>query len=251
MPKFDTIKPGDILYDVHSYRMGNTKMRAQGCWEVRVIEVDAERRRALVSWNGNTPDWRPWFKLEKYRRSRPKRKEQPMTTPKHTPEPWMVRDERSSLRIVGGVENRTWIATMTGSVSDPESMADASRIIACVNACAGMEDPAAEIARLRAELAEATAALLNERGEGEPPGEGWTVRIDRDRGVLWTMPNGRGDTLEVSQASQNGVRGHIPMWRVTGLLGGPNGVPMSQTGPFQTARSAMRAASEALTPKEP
>lgn len=28
--------------------------------------------------------------------------------------------------------------------------ANAARIVACVNACAGMEDPAAEIARLRA-----------------------------------------------------------------------------------------------------
>ena len=50
---FDTVKPGDILLDVHSQRMGNTTMREQGVWKVRVISVDAEKRTALCSWNGN------------------------------------------------------------------------------------------------------------------------------------------------------------------------------------------------------
>lgn len=55
--KFEKIQPGMRLYDRHRERMGNTNMRTLGEWPVKVIEVDAERRRALVSWNGNKPTW--------------------------------------------------------------------------------------------------------------------------------------------------------------------------------------------------
>ena len=51
--KFEKIKPGMTLYDVHSYRMGNTTLKTMGCWTVRVISVDTEKRTAVVSWNGN------------------------------------------------------------------------------------------------------------------------------------------------------------------------------------------------------
>jgi hypothetical protein len=40
------------LYDVHSYRMGNTTMRSVGVWNVHVLEVN-EDRTILASWNGN------------------------------------------------------------------------------------------------------------------------------------------------------------------------------------------------------
>jgi hypothetical protein len=54
--KFEKIKAGDVLYDVHSYRMGNTTLRSLGCWEVRVISVDPQLRNAVVSWNSNRPE---------------------------------------------------------------------------------------------------------------------------------------------------------------------------------------------------
>lgn len=61
--KFDKLQPGMVLYDVHSQKMGNTSIRTLGTWSVRVIEVDAERRRALASWNGNRAEWHgeAWF----------------------------------------------------------------------------------------------------------------------------------------------------------------------------------------------
>jgi hypothetical protein len=40
-----------------------------------------------------------------------------------------------------------------------ETKANAARIVACVNACAGMDDPAVEIERLRAERTELLEAL--------------------------------------------------------------------------------------------
>jgi hypothetical protein len=53
--KFETVKAGDVLYDYHSEQAGNTTMRRWGNWTVRVIEVNYEKRTALVSWNGNPP----------------------------------------------------------------------------------------------------------------------------------------------------------------------------------------------------
>jgi hypothetical protein len=97
------------------------------------------------------------------------------------------------------------------------------------------------IARVDAQLAQ-----LRGRVAGEPPVLGWTCQIHRVRGVLWSRENGRGDAIEVSCSAINGVRGHIPMWRVTGRLGGPHGPPLSQSGPYPTARVAMRLASERL-----
>jgi len=54
--KFEKVKPGMVLYDRHKYRMGNTTIRSIGEWEVRVLEVDSEKRTALCSWNGNRPE---------------------------------------------------------------------------------------------------------------------------------------------------------------------------------------------------
>jgi hypothetical protein len=72
MAAFDAIKPGDVLYDVGKVRMGNTTMRSLTVWRVVVQEVDAEKRRALVSWNGNATKWWSEAKIKKLRRSPPK-----------------------------------------------------------------------------------------------------------------------------------------------------------------------------------
>ena len=55
MAKFETIKAGDILWDRHREKIGNTTMSREGEWEVRIISVDPHSRSALVSWNGNPP----------------------------------------------------------------------------------------------------------------------------------------------------------------------------------------------------
>ena len=51
--KFEKITPGMTLFDIHRERAGNTTMTRLGCWEVKVRSVDAEKRTAVVSWNGN------------------------------------------------------------------------------------------------------------------------------------------------------------------------------------------------------
>jgi len=66
--KFEKIKAGDVLWDYHSVRAGNTTMRRWGNWRVRIIEIDHAAGFAIVSWNGNQPQ--KWFRrqLEKLRR---------------------------------------------------------------------------------------------------------------------------------------------------------------------------------------
>ena len=76
----------------------------------------------------------------------------------HTPEPWF--DDRAThdepyqnIKILGD-ENRgiCWLWIDDAPVDDwnSEQRANARRIVTCVNACAGMADPAAEIAELKA-----------------------------------------------------------------------------------------------------
>ena len=80
---------------------------------------------------------------------------------KHTPEPWVVMPVNESWY---GVQHTHHKFTPLGSCQltvdyCPESKSNAARIVACVNACAGMEDPAAEIAALRARVAELDAQV--------------------------------------------------------------------------------------------
>lgn len=85
-----------------------------------------------------------------------------MTTAKHTAEPWIVlqfnnsRGQPQPPRIckegVGGFIAQTGFH---GGIANNGREANAARIAACVNACAGMEDPAAALAEARGALKEA------------------------------------------------------------------------------------------------
>lgn len=64
------IKPGVLLYDVHSTKAGNTTISVEGVWVVRVISTHFEEDvpYAVCSWNGNKP--RKYYRrdIEKLRR---------------------------------------------------------------------------------------------------------------------------------------------------------------------------------------
>lgn len=77
----------------------------------------------------------------------------------HTPEPWSVfNPESANPGIDGKGDPRYATVVIYGDKEDrcgiqgKYPLANARRIVACVNACAGMADPSAEIARLRAEV---------------------------------------------------------------------------------------------------
>lgn len=69
--KFEAIQPGMILFDVHSHKMGNMRMRTLGVWTVRIISVDPVLRRATVSWNGNSEQTFFESKLKKLKKEKP------------------------------------------------------------------------------------------------------------------------------------------------------------------------------------
>lgn len=53
--KFEKLQPGMTVYAVGRHKMGNTTQITTAFWTVRVLEVDAERRRVVASWNTNPP----------------------------------------------------------------------------------------------------------------------------------------------------------------------------------------------------
>ena len=53
MIKIQSLKPGDVLYDVHSERAGNTTRRREGVWECYVRAVDPNGQWVEISRNGN------------------------------------------------------------------------------------------------------------------------------------------------------------------------------------------------------
>lgn len=92
MASLDHIKPGDVLYDSHRERAGNTTMTRMGTWRVHVLAVNPSAtesgavqigtaqfvlrpRSALVSWNSNTPTVYPERQIKRLRRTPVKTKE--------------------------------------------------------------------------------------------------------------------------------------------------------------------------------
>ena len=83
---------------------------------------------------------------------------------KHTPEPWVATDR--AIKRDNGFGYGEIIANVPGGntsgpffvQSNEECEANVSRIVSCVNACTGMEDPAAEIAELKQQRDELLSA---------------------------------------------------------------------------------------------
>jgi hypothetical protein len=63
--RFERLEAGMVLYERRRVRMGHTTMLTLSEWPVRVGEVDVGGRRALVSWNGNRPEWRSEHALKR------------------------------------------------------------------------------------------------------------------------------------------------------------------------------------------
>ena len=80
----------------------------------------------------------------------------------HTPEPWRAEWQP------GQTPNHTYThCVMCGddSLCDTLTKADAYRIVACVNALAGVADPAAEVAKWRAIEAAASTLIQEHTGD--------------------------------------------------------------------------------------
>ena len=69
---------------------------------------------------------------------------------KHTPEPWSIGTSRITSLNICAIDlygNKAIVASPNFNFSNHHE--NALRIVTCVNACAGMADPAAEIAELK------------------------------------------------------------------------------------------------------
>lgn len=87
-----------------------------------------------------------------------------MRKTKHTSEPWVARRQGSTIWIESdtnylarGEPQPSEIMSCSSTLTNEP---DAARIVDCVNACAGMADPAKEIAALRDDLAKLRNAVL-------------------------------------------------------------------------------------------
>lgn len=69
MAAFNAIKPGDVLWDCHMVKMGNTTMSRMACFQVKVISVDLDKRCAMCSWNYNPTQRWSEGRLKRLRRS--------------------------------------------------------------------------------------------------------------------------------------------------------------------------------------
>jgi hypothetical protein len=69
--KFEKLKPGMVVYDVHRHKHGNTTMSTVGVWTVRIVSVDHEAKRVTASWNGNSPKNFYYGEATKWREKEP------------------------------------------------------------------------------------------------------------------------------------------------------------------------------------
>lgn len=99
--KFEKIKPGMTLYDVHSHRMGNTTMTTIGVWKIQVISVDAEKKTFLGSWNSNAPQTFHSWEISKLKDK----------------EPLLVRGSFGSYRRPTREERKQMLAARTSSAT--------------------------------------------------------------------------------------------------------------------------------------
>ena len=69
---------------------------------------------------------------------------------KHSPEPWYFYENDSYCEINSERDGQIGDSCASSCLGDKElGRANANRIVTCVNACVGMEDPAAEIEKLK------------------------------------------------------------------------------------------------------
>lgn len=101
------------------------------------------------------------------------------------------------------------------------------------------------------ELREARLALMNERGEGEPPSEGWRVSL-RGHIVRWVRLDARpGRTLDVYPRLNDARTAMEWHWWDREVDRDGEVIAEHAEGAAPTAREAMRAADNALTTPTP
>lgn len=69
--KWDLVRAGDELWQKRRQQAGNTTMRRDAVFGVRIIDIDHGGGWATVSWNGNRPERWSRRRVETLSRRRP------------------------------------------------------------------------------------------------------------------------------------------------------------------------------------
>lgn len=72
--KWELVKAGDLLWDSHREKMGNTTLSRMGSWPVRVVSIDHVKNTAQCAWNYNPAATWSRRRVEKLRRRPAKRR---------------------------------------------------------------------------------------------------------------------------------------------------------------------------------
>jgi hypothetical protein len=91
-----------------------------------------------------------------------------MSKEKHTPEPWIVNDTSVGITISSGKQN-LYLMYMSATRTDRDNSANANRVVECVNAMEGIENPA--------EFMESVRKLVEEVHNGSRS-EAWDIAQD-------------------------------------------------------------------------
>ena len=136
----------------------------------------------------------------------------------HTPEPWV---NGNALLKSDGTDLMLDYGHYTAHIGRISSMSEndiaiASRIVACVNACAGMEDPAAEIERLKAQRDELVMDAADIAMQGADAAiQGSDATIQRN-----DLIKQRADLIIQRAALLEAIKSHLDLYNA-GLLTDP------------------------------
>ncbi len=120
----------------------------------------------------------------------------------HTPGPWV--------NTGGTIESGTgWHIASAVNTAGGNSIANANRIVACVNACEGMDDPEAEIKSIRAEALKESMAQWNAAWDVTRNGRaasGESIRLYQDDPITHAIAaNLEQWKREIERAAQKGA----------------------------------------------
>jgi hypothetical protein len=74
MATLKNLKPGQIVWSLEWGKAGNTTMREQRLYSIKVESIDLEKETAIASWNSNPPRLFRLNSIKKWRVNKPKPK---------------------------------------------------------------------------------------------------------------------------------------------------------------------------------
>jgi hypothetical protein len=81
--KLDKLTPGQQVWQIKRQKMGNTTIKVNSLYSIKVVEIDADKRRVLMSWNGNPAKWVGEKEVSSWKLTKPEPKKTVLGTPSY------------------------------------------------------------------------------------------------------------------------------------------------------------------------